>query len=197
MCNCWTDSCFGSSSTTLYCFRLVSERLLIPQCVPVKGRSKVRFQDVFCGAYVTFAVSQEGHVYGFGLSNYHQLGELQSDTVALRSGQSPRSSVFVLRMPHLHVFLISLRLCYYVLLINPQSQSTSCSINANVLRSIITLQCLSAGLIVFWKLWAGWNGEFSNEFYFLTNHCLFVACNKLTQACLGLSRSSHFWISDI
>ncbi|MGH0149770.1 UNVERIFIED_CONTAM: hypothetical protein FKN15_049589 [Acipenser sinensis] len=52
------------------------ERLLIPQCVPVKGRSKVRFQDVFCGAYVTFAVSQEGHVYGFGLSNYHQLERL-------------------------------------------------------------------------------------------------------------------------
>ncbi|KAL3981202.1 septin 7 [Sarotherodon galilaeus] len=48
------------------------ERLLVPQMVKVKG--KVHFVDTFCGAYFTFAVSKEGHVYGFGLSNYHQLG---------------------------------------------------------------------------------------------------------------------------
>ncbi|XP_078788979.1 phosphatase and actin regulator 4B isoform X6 [Oryzias latipes] len=48
------------------------ERLLVPQMVKLKG--KVHFIDAFCGAYFTFAVSQEGHVYGFGLSNYHQLG---------------------------------------------------------------------------------------------------------------------------
>ncbi|TKS81872.1 Regulator of chromosome condensation [Collichthys lucidus] len=48
------------------------DRLLVPQMVKVKG--KVHFTDVFCGAYFTFAVSKEGHVYGFGLSNYHQLG---------------------------------------------------------------------------------------------------------------------------
>uniref|UniRef100_A0A3Q0QSR6 Regulator of chromosome condensation 1 n=1 Tax=Amphilophus citrinellus TaxID=61819 RepID=A0A3Q0QSR6_AMPCI len=48
------------------------ERLLVPQMVKVKG--KVHFIDAFCGAYFTFAVSKEGHVYGFGLSNYHQLG---------------------------------------------------------------------------------------------------------------------------
>uniref|UniRef100_A0A8C2Z4X3 Regulator of chromosome condensation 1 n=1 Tax=Cyclopterus lumpus TaxID=8103 RepID=A0A8C2Z4X3_CYCLU len=47
-------------------------RLLVPQIVKVKG--KVHFIDAFCGAYVTFAVSKEGPVYGFGLSNYHQLG---------------------------------------------------------------------------------------------------------------------------
>ncbi|XP_057689269.1 regulator of chromosome condensation [Corythoichthys intestinalis] len=47
-------------------------RLLIPQLVKVKG--KVHFIDAFCGAYFTFAVTKEGHVYGFGLSNYHQLG---------------------------------------------------------------------------------------------------------------------------
>ncbi|XP_071325986.1 regulator of chromosome condensation [Trachinotus anak] len=47
-------------------------RLLVPQMVKVKG--KVHFIDAFCGAYFTFAVSKEGHVYGFGLSNYHQLG---------------------------------------------------------------------------------------------------------------------------
>lgn len=52
------------------------ERLLVPQCIrlKVKGCGRVAFRDVFCGAYFTFAVSQEGHVYGFGLSNYHQLG---------------------------------------------------------------------------------------------------------------------------
>lgn len=38
------------------------------------SRGHVRFQDAFCGAYFTFAISHEGHVYGFGLSNYHQLG---------------------------------------------------------------------------------------------------------------------------
>ncbi|XP_077454175.1 regulator of chromosome condensation [Stigmatopora argus] len=48
------------------------DRLLIPQMVKVKG--KVHFIDAFCGAYFTFAVTKEGHVYGFGLSNYHQLG---------------------------------------------------------------------------------------------------------------------------
>uniref|UniRef100_G3W0W5 Regulator of chromosome condensation n=2 Tax=Sarcophilus harrisii TaxID=9305 RepID=G3W0W5_SARHA len=53
------------------------DRLLIPQCVLLKSRGhrgSVLFQDAFCGAYFTFAVSREGHVYGFGLSNYHQLG---------------------------------------------------------------------------------------------------------------------------
>ncbi|KAM4044542.1 regulator of chromosome condensation [Anomaloglossus baeobatrachus] len=52
------------------------ERLLMPQCVylKAKGCGRVLFQDIFCGAYFTFAISQEGHVYGFGLSNYHQLG---------------------------------------------------------------------------------------------------------------------------
>lgn len=47
-------------------------RLLEPQLVKVKG--KIHFTDAFCGAYATFAVSNEGYVYGFGLSNYHQLG---------------------------------------------------------------------------------------------------------------------------
>ncbi|XP_072250661.1 regulator of chromosome condensation isoform X2 [Leuresthes tenuis] len=48
------------------------ERLLVPQMVKLRG--KVHFIDAFCGAYFTFAVSKEGYVYGFGLSNYHQLG---------------------------------------------------------------------------------------------------------------------------
>lgn len=47
-------------------------RLLLPQMVQVKG--KVFFTDAFCGAHFTFAVSKDGHVYGFGLANYHQLG---------------------------------------------------------------------------------------------------------------------------
>uniref|UniRef100_A0A8C6SP51 Regulator of chromosome condensation 1 n=1 Tax=Neogobius melanostomus TaxID=47308 RepID=A0A8C6SP51_9GOBI len=48
------------------------DRLLEPQMVKVKG--KVHFTDAFCGAYVTFALSDKGYVYGFGLSNYYQLG---------------------------------------------------------------------------------------------------------------------------
>nr|XP_020464194.1 regulator of chromosome condensation [Monopterus albus] len=54
-------------------------RLLVPQQVKVKG--KVHFTDAFCGAYLTFAVSEEGHVYGFGLSNYHQLGTKTTKTL--------------------------------------------------------------------------------------------------------------------
>ncbi|XP_048413937.1 regulator of chromosome condensation isoform X3 [Stegostoma tigrinum] len=52
------------------------ERLLIPKSLHLKakGSGKVKFRDVFCGAYCTFAISKEGHIYGFGLSNYHQLG---------------------------------------------------------------------------------------------------------------------------
>ncbi|KAL6092296.1 hypothetical protein STEG23_017864 [Scotinomys teguina] len=53
------------------------ERLLVLKCVLLKSRGtrgRVWFQDAFCGAYFTFAISREGHVYVFGLSNYHQLG---------------------------------------------------------------------------------------------------------------------------
>ncbi|XP_074538695.1 regulator of chromosome condensation [Halichoeres trimaculatus] len=62
----------------------------VPQCFSDRGarrglapllqphvlhfKKKVSFTDVFCGSYHTFALSSEGHVYGFGLSNYHQLG---------------------------------------------------------------------------------------------------------------------------
>ncbi|XP_030638003.1 regulator of chromosome condensation [Chanos chanos] len=55
-------------------------RLLEPQMVMVRPRGKVIFTDVFCGAYFTFAVSKDGHVYGFGLSNYHQLGTQGTNT---------------------------------------------------------------------------------------------------------------------
>ncbi|XP_048116861.1 regulator of chromosome condensation [Alosa alosa] len=54
--------------------RLGLLRLLSPQLVLVNSRGKTRFVDAFCGAYFTFALSKDGHVYGFGLSNYHQLG---------------------------------------------------------------------------------------------------------------------------
>ncbi|XP_060906859.1 regulator of chromosome condensation [Labrus mixtus] len=47
-------------------------QLLQPRIVYFK--KKVCFVDAFCGSYHTFVVSSEGHVYGFGLSNYHQLG---------------------------------------------------------------------------------------------------------------------------
>lgn len=54
------------------------DRFLIPQIVIVKG--KVHFVDAFCGSYVTFAVSKDGLIYGFGLSNYHQLGTKNTKT---------------------------------------------------------------------------------------------------------------------
>ncbi|KAJ8340880.1 hypothetical protein SKAU_G00331710 [Synaphobranchus kaupii] len=56
------------------------QRLLVPQSVLLRLRGKVHFTDVFCGAYFTFAVTKEGHVYGFGLSNYHQLGTPGTNT---------------------------------------------------------------------------------------------------------------------
>lgn len=57
------------------------ERLLVPRCVLLKSQGtwgRVWFQDAFCGAYFTFAISREGPCvwYGFGLSNYHQFGIL-------------------------------------------------------------------------------------------------------------------------
>ncbi|KAL7980438.1 hypothetical protein Chor_001592 [Crotalus horridus] len=55
------------------------ERLLLPQVVTIKQRgckTKGNIRDVFCGSYSTIAITQEGHVVGFGLSNYYQLGEL-------------------------------------------------------------------------------------------------------------------------
>lgn len=61
---------------------VISDRLLIPQIVIVKG--KVQFIDAFCGSYVTFAVSKDGHVYGFGLSNYHQLGQCVEDSSIIK-----------------------------------------------------------------------------------------------------------------
>ncbi|KAM3614716.1 uncharacterized protein V6R79_018418 [Siganus canaliculatus] len=49
----------------------------------VKFTQKVHVSDAFCGAYFTFVVSKEGHVYGFGLNNYHQLGLDTSKTAEL------------------------------------------------------------------------------------------------------------------
>ncbi|XP_048358014.1 regulator of chromosome condensation [Sphaerodactylus townsendi] len=57
------------------------ERLLLPQPVPLKGsKAKGHIHDVFCGSYSTIALTQEGHVIGFGLSNYYQLGSESIDT---------------------------------------------------------------------------------------------------------------------
>nr|XP_056702422.1 regulator of chromosome condensation [Euleptes europaea] len=59
------------------------ERLLLPQPVPLKQRgskNKGHIRDVFCGSYSTIALTQEGHVIGFGLSNYYQLGSQSIDT---------------------------------------------------------------------------------------------------------------------
>ncbi|XP_066554986.1 regulator of chromosome condensation isoform X2 [Amia ocellicauda] len=60
--------------TTEAIVKISSARLLVPQAVRIKGSGRLKFQDVFCGAYFTFALTSEGRVYCFGLSNYHQLG---------------------------------------------------------------------------------------------------------------------------
>ncbi|XP_053124261.1 regulator of chromosome condensation isoform X2 [Hemicordylus capensis] len=59
------------------------ERLLLPQPVIFKQkgcRTKGHVRDVFCGSYSTIAITEEGHVIGFGLSNYYQLGSQNIDT---------------------------------------------------------------------------------------------------------------------
>ncbi|XP_078238677.1 regulator of chromosome condensation-like [Pogona vitticeps] len=59
------------------------ERLLLPQAVTIKQRgykTKGHIRDVFCGSYLTIAITEEGHVIGFGLSNYYQLGSQGIDT---------------------------------------------------------------------------------------------------------------------
>ena len=38
-----------------------------------KGAGKPKFSDVFCGPYHTFALTQKGDVYVWGLNNYGQL----------------------------------------------------------------------------------------------------------------------------
>ncbi|KAL8220408.1 UNVERIFIED_CONTAM: Regulator of chromosome condensation [Gekko kuhli] len=58
-------------------------RLLLPQPIPFKQKGvkvKGHIRDVFCGSYSTIALTQEGHVIGFGLSNYYQLGSQSIDT---------------------------------------------------------------------------------------------------------------------
>ncbi|XP_058052192.1 regulator of chromosome condensation [Ahaetulla prasina] len=59
------------------------ERLLLPQVVTIKQRgckTKGNIKEVFCGSYSTIAITQEGHVVGFGLSNYYQLGSQEITT---------------------------------------------------------------------------------------------------------------------
>lgn len=67
------------------------ERLLLPQAVAIKQRgckTKGQIRDVFCGSYSTIAITQEGHVIGFGLSNYYQLGELATCVLPSRLRRS-------------------------------------------------------------------------------------------------------------
>ncbi|XP_066494441.1 regulator of chromosome condensation isoform X3 [Tiliqua scincoides] len=63
--------------------KIASEKLLLPQPVSLKQRGvkiKGQIRDVFCGSYSTIAITEEGHVIGFGLSNYYQLGSPGIDT---------------------------------------------------------------------------------------------------------------------
>jgi len=40
----------------------------------VRARRGLKFKDVFCGSYSTFALAQDGAVFAWGLNNYGQLG---------------------------------------------------------------------------------------------------------------------------
>ncbi|XP_078486941.1 regulator of chromosome condensation isoform X2 [Ciona intestinalis] len=40
----------------------------------VRGSKKPVIVKVFCGSYTTWVLSSEGHIFGFGLNNYKQLG---------------------------------------------------------------------------------------------------------------------------
>lgn len=53
------------------------ENLLIPQPIKVfKSRKNVSFDDIWAGGLATFSRSKEtGEVYAFGLNNYNQLGD--------------------------------------------------------------------------------------------------------------------------
>ncbi|PIK36401.1 putative regulator of chromosome condensation [Apostichopus japonicus] len=42
----------------------------------IRGQGKVFFEDVWCTPYCTFARVRGGGVYGWGLNNYHHLGQL-------------------------------------------------------------------------------------------------------------------------
>ncbi|KXJ29973.1 Regulator of chromosome condensation [Exaiptasia diaphana] len=48
------------------------EYILIPK--KVRLRKALKFKDVFCGSYATFAVDESNVVYAWGLNNYGQLG---------------------------------------------------------------------------------------------------------------------------
>uniref|UniRef100_UPI00358EBFD6 regulator of chromosome condensation isoform X2 n=1 Tax=Myxine glutinosa TaxID=7769 RepID=UPI00358EBFD6 len=48
------------------------------QPLPVRFQSATFLKDVFCGAYGTFIITHSNDVFGFGLSNFYQLGEMGS-----------------------------------------------------------------------------------------------------------------------
>ncbi|PFX27678.1 regulator of chromosome condensation-like [Stylophora pistillata] len=47
----------------------------------VRDKKRLTFKDIFCGSYSTFAVSQYGAVYAWGLNNYGQLGTGDLETL--------------------------------------------------------------------------------------------------------------------
>jgi len=54
--------------------------ILNPKQVRDKKKG-LKFKDVFCGSYSTFAVAQDGPVYAWGLNNYGQLGTGDLETL--------------------------------------------------------------------------------------------------------------------
>ena len=54
--------------------------ILNPKQVRDKKKG-LKFKDIFCGSYCTFAVAQDGPVYAWGLNNYGQLGTGDLETL--------------------------------------------------------------------------------------------------------------------
>lgn len=54
--------------------------ILNPKQIRDKKRG-LKFKDIFCGSYSTFAVAQDGSIYAWGLNNYGQLGTGDLETL--------------------------------------------------------------------------------------------------------------------
>jgi hypothetical protein len=68
--------CFGVVLIQRSIQSFVAAHLLSPMLVTFKPKHEPAFEDVWAGAYCTFAKEiSKGDIYVFGLNNYNQLGE--------------------------------------------------------------------------------------------------------------------------
>lgn len=76
---------YGIDNPLLYLYLSSPESLLEPQPIKVYRRRKaVVFDEVWAGGLATFVRAKDGgDIYGFGLNNYNQMGELPVGGVVL------------------------------------------------------------------------------------------------------------------